>query len=105
MAAFSLAQALDLVEEAVLGEVQRVLAGRAMIRRTDDPVLPWVSRVAEAIFEGMKADLSRDPHWIEAAREGFRMLVEEAQEQARVWKAEDRPDYARRLSIALRREL
>lgn len=85
--------------------IERVLAGRAMVRAVGDPVLPYVSRVAQVIFARMKADVDGDVEGVRAAEAEYDALVEEVREAAARWRAEGRGDYARRVEILLRTSL
>jgi hypothetical protein len=84
---------------ATLGGVQALLEGRALIRRVDDPVLPWVRRMSESIFEAMKAQASRDPAWMERAQAEWEQLMQELDAQFIEWQAEGHEDYVRRASL------
>ena len=88
-----------------LSGVFRSLAGRAAIVRRDDPVIPWVSRVADAVFQRMKADAEGDLERLRLAEEEYSSIVEEASETAERWKEEGRPDLVRRLSLLLKTPL
>jgi hypothetical protein len=86
-----------------LGAIRQVLEGRALVRRTDDPVLPWVRRMSEGIFEAMKAQASRDPVWMERAQAEWEGLMGDLEAQFAEWRAEGHEDFVRRVSLVISR--
>ena len=85
-----------------LSGIIQSLSGRAAIVRQGDPVIPWVSRVAQAVFERMKADVDGDEAWIQRADASYNAIVEEAEVTAERWRSEGREDLVRRLSLLLK---
>lgn len=104
--AWGMARGLQGLSGAVTLEgIERELAGRVSVRSVGDAVLPFVSRVAQAIFSRMKADVEGDAEAVAAAEAEYDAVVEDARAAAAEWRAEGLGDFARRLEILLRMRL
>jgi hypothetical protein len=88
-----------------LGAIAGELAGRVGAARPDDPVMPFVTRTARAIFRRMSADVQGDTEGVRRAEEEYEEIVEDARVLAERWRAEGRGRLARRLEILLRKDL
>lgn len=84
-----------------LGRVETVLAGRARVETEHDPIAPWVRKVAQVLMDKM----GDDPDSREKAEEAYGRLLDEAREQASVWRAEGKDALVRRLSILMKSNL
>jgi hypothetical protein len=81
-----------------LSGVERVLSGRAQVERPGDPIIPWVKKLARVLMEKM----GRPPSETALADKHYEELVDEAREQAEIWKTEGRDDLVSRLSTLLK---